>query len=160
MTSKYNHNCRLVEISNAIPELAYKNEDLIPLPKVNGRELSYREAFQQRIKSIPYYKNHKYRRDAVLGYDILLTYSRDDNVDVEEWKKRSIQWLKDTYNIAGDGKDNVLHAVFHGDEVGNPHIHAFVIPINKKTDYPLGRLQMDEGVWDNFNRLTLKASKI
>ena len=133
MTSKYNHNCRKVDVSNADPSRAHLNEDLIPLPVVDGKELTYAEAFDWRIKQDPYYQTHSYRKDAVKGYEVLLTFSRDDGVDVEAWKERSVQWLKDTFNVAGDGHDNVLHAVFHGDETGNAHIHAFVVPIDERS---------------------------
>lgn len=133
MESKYNHNCRKVDVSNADPEKEHLNEDLIPLPVVDGKELTYAEAFRERIEQNPYYQTHSYRKDAVKGYEVLLTYSKDEDVDVEAWKEKSVQWLKDTFNVAGDGHDNVLHAVFHGDETGNAHIHAFVVPIDERS---------------------------
>lgn len=133
MESKCNHNCRKVDVSNADPEKAHLNEDLIPLPVVDGKELTYAEAFRRRIEQNPYYQTHSYRKDAVKGYEVLLTYSKDEGVDVEAWKAKSVQWLKDTFNVAGDGHDNVLHAVFHGDETGNAHIHAFVVPIDERS---------------------------
>lgn len=133
MVSKYNHNFRKVEVTNAIPEREGMNEVLVPLPqKEDGTEMRYDEAFRQRISELPYYEGHKIRKDQVLGYEVLLTYSRDESVDVEEWKKRSVGWLEETFNVAGDGKPNVLSAVFHNDETGNVHIHAFVVPIDER----------------------------
>lgn len=149
MTAKYNHNCRKIDIDNVIPELTKNNEDLIALPKENGKELSYYEAFKDRMKDLPYYQNRKWRSDAVLGFEVLLTYSRDDNVDVNKWKEQSAQWLKDTFNVAPDGKNNVLHTVFHADETGNVHCHAFVVPIDER-----GRLNACR--WTNGSRAMSK----
>lgn len=133
MTSKYNHNCRKVEVENAIPELAELNEDLVTLPKnADGQEVGYADAFQQRVSSLPYYQDRSIKRNQVLGYEVMLTYSRDEKVDVEKWKSQSMDWLHKTFDVAPDGKSNVLHAVFHGDETGNVHIHAFVVPVDER----------------------------
>ena len=133
MTSKYNHNCRKVEVENAIPELAELNEDLVTLPKTaDGQEMGYADAFQQRVASLPYYQDRSIKRNQVLGYEIMLTYSRDEKVDVEKWKTQSMDWLHKTFDVAPDGRSNVLHAVFHGDETGNVHIHAFVVPVDER----------------------------
>lgn len=43
-----------------------------------------------------------------------------------------MDWLHKTFDVAPDGKSNVLHAVFHGDETGNVHIHAFVVPVDER----------------------------
>ena len=62
MISKYNHNYRKTEIDNAIPELSYLNEELIPLPhKADGSQYRYDEVYKERINSLPYYKEHKMR---------------------------------------------------------------------------------------------------
>ena len=133
MTSKYNHNCRKVEVDNAIPELAELNEDLVTLPKTaDGQEMGYVDAFQQRMSSLPYYQDKSIKKNQVLGYEVMLTYSRDEKVDVEKWKSQSMDWLHKTFDVAPDGKSNVLHAVFHGDETGNVHIHAFVVPVDER----------------------------
>lgn len=132
LTSKYNHNCRTIQIDNVIPELTEKNETLIALPIQSGKQLNYNEAFKERIESLDYYKNHKIRANAVLGYEVLLTFSRDADLDLESWKKQSVEWLHKTFDVAPDNKSNVLHAEFHADEVGNVHIHAFVVPIDER----------------------------
>lgn len=133
MTAKYNHNCRKIEIDNVIPELSHLNEDLIPLPvDQNGNELSYYDAFKKRINELPYYQDHNIRKNAVRGYEVLLTFSKDESINVDEWKKLSVKWLKDTFNVAPDERNNVLHVAFHADETGNYHCHAFVVPIDEK----------------------------
>lgn len=133
MVSKYNHNYRKEEIDNVIPGMEHMNEELIRMPeKSNGDEMDYAEAFRDRISKLTYYDNHKVRGGQVLGYEVLLTYSRDENVDIEEWKARSVEWLHETFDKAGDGNSNVLSAIFHGDETGNAHIHAFVVPVDER----------------------------
>lgn len=94
--------------------------------------MRYDEAFRDRLRSLPYYQDHKIRSNQVLGYEVLLTYSRDERVDVEKWKAQSVDWLHKTFDVAGDGKSNVLGAAFHADEAGNVHIHAFVVPVDER----------------------------
>ena len=133
MVSKYNHNYRQVEVSNASPDLIDKNEEVVPLPThTDGSQMRYDEAFRDRLRSLPYYQDHKIRSNQVLGYEVLLTYSRDERVDVEKWKAQSVDWLHKTFDVAGDGKSNVLGAAFHADEAGNVHIHAFVVPVDER----------------------------
>lgn len=132
MTSKYIHNTRKIQIDNVIPELSDKNETLVALPKINGKELNYNEAFKDRLSTLDYYKEHNVRSNAVLGYEVLMTYSRDAKIDVEAWKKQSMDWLHKTFDVASDGRSNVLNAEFHADEVGNVHIHAIVVPIDER----------------------------
>lgn len=131
MTSKYNHNCRTVEVTNVIESLSHLNDELVPLPIVNGEQLGYKEVFEQRIKETERFRNQKIKSNAVLGYEVLMTFSREADIDVDEWKKQSMKWLHDYFDVAPDKKSNVLHAVCHEDEVGNIHIHAFVVPIDE-----------------------------
>ena len=47
--------------------------------------------------------------------------------------KDNVKWLRETFNANPEKYgDNVISAQFHGDEVGNVHIHAFIIPIDDK----------------------------
>lgn len=135
MTSMYKHNYRKVYVENANQLLEYKNEELVHLVNNKGETCTYKEAFEERIKSLEYYKTHKYRSDAVLGYEVLTTFSRDDEIDIEVWKKMNVAWLEKTFNVAPDGKPNVKSVVYHADEAGNVHCHAYIIPID-----PRGRL--------------------
>lgn len=127
LSAKYNHNLRIADVSNAIPELKDQNEELV---KLNAP--GYAEAVKERIDSLEYHKKRKPRSDAVKAYELVLTFSKDDAIDIEAWKEKTVEWLKDTFNIAPDGKDNVLHVMFHGDEVGNAHCHAIVCPVDNK----------------------------
>ena len=133
LKSKCNHNCRKVEIDNVISELSSMNDELIPLPKdKNGQEMDYNQAVKQRMKETEQFRDKKPRNDAVKAFEVLLTFSQDEGINVEEWEKRSIEWLKNTFDIAPDGKSNVIHAVCHKDEPGNIHIHAMVVPIDER----------------------------
>ncbi len=130
---KYEHNLRLRDdIPNIIPDKIDENETLIPLPRVSGKELNYAEAFRKRIGELTYYKDHKVRKNAVLAYEVVLKFSNVPSVNIDIWKEKSIEWLKEKFNIAPDGGDNVINAILHMDEVGGPHIHAIVIPIDPR----------------------------
>lgn len=138
MGAKYRHNCRRTDligkdISNVIAEKSCLNIELVSLPKdADGNEMDYEKAMRQRISEQEYYRDHKIRKNAVLGFEVLMTYSRDDSIDAEQWAKQSVEWLHRQFDRAGDGKSNVLHAVMHRDETGNVHIHAFVVPIDER----------------------------
>ena len=51
----YEHNYRLSNVSNAISEYRNKNEELISLPVKADRQLSYLEAWQERLHALPAY---------------------------------------------------------------------------------------------------------
>lgn len=131
LMSKYHHNYRLVEVENADASLRHLNEELIKLPVKNGLQMDPQEVFRERIQSLPYYQTHNIRKNAVHALEIITTFSKDDFVDIEKWKQKNVEWMKDTFNVAGDGKDNVISMVYHGDECGNVHCHALVIPIDE-----------------------------
>lgn len=131
LTAKYRHNLRVADVDNAITELRDRNEELVPLKMVSHKQQTYTEAFKERLSSLPYYEDHKLRKNGVLAYEIMLTFSREADLDIDEWKRESVQWLHDTFDVAPDGKSNVLHAIFHADETGNAHIHAIVTPVDE-----------------------------
>lgn len=132
LMAKYHHNYRLVEVENADASLKHRNEELVKLPVRNGLQVNPQEVFRERIKSLPYYQSHKIRKNAVHALEVVTTFSKDEFVDIEKWKQKNVEWMKDTFNIAGDGKDNVISMVYHGDEAGNVHCHALVIPVDER----------------------------
>ena len=136
MTRKYNHNYRIEPTHNVILENAHLNDELIPM---HGK--TYNEKKKKKMKALGYGQEQEngqtkqIRKNAVLGLEVLLTFSREDfeNVDIEKWKKDNVKWLRETFNANPEKYgDNVISAQFHGDEVGNVHIHAFIIPIDDK----------------------------
>lgn len=136
LTSKYMHNYRKVTVENADPNLEHLNEELVVLPLDEyGKQKTYKDFFKERIESLDYYKNHKMRRDQVYAMEVVSTFSRETDIDIEAWKKENVKWLQKTFNQAGDGKNNIASVVSHSDEPGNVHCHAIIIPVA-----PNGRL--------------------
>lgn len=130
MLGKYNHNYREINVLNADPDKKYLNEELVSLSGKN-----YKEAFEERTAKLGYGTNKKIRSNAVYGFEVLTTFSREDvdHVDLEKWKENNTKWLKETFNANPEKYgDNVLSIVYHGDEPGNVHCHAFIVPIDDK----------------------------
>ena len=131
MIGKYKHNYREMDVPNADPDLADKNEELVSL---NGK--TYKEAFEERMKGLGYLDGgKKIRSNAVMGFEVVTTFSREDKekIDLEKWKENNVKWLKEAFNAKPElYGDNVLSVVYHGDEAGNVHCHAFVVPIDDK----------------------------
>ena len=128
MTRKYEHNYRTGYVPNADAEKASLNEELVSL---KGK--TYVEAFNERMEKLKKY-NPKIRKNAVLGLEIVTTFSREDReiVDIEQWKKDQVTWLEDTFNANKEKYgNNVLSVMYHGDEAGNVHCHAMIIPIDE-----------------------------
>lgn len=131
LTSKCIHNFRKIEISNADPDLLYKNETLVNSTDEYGNELDYVDAWKERMRSLPSYQEHGVRKNAVLAIEVVTTFSRESNINLEKWKEENVKWLEKTYNVAPDGKSNVLSVVYHADEPGNVHCHAIVVPVDE-----------------------------
>ena len=77
----------------------------------------------------------RHRSDAVLAYDIVLTFSgtgpegwKPTDEELADWKQKNLQWLASTF-----GQENIRVAVLHQDET-TPHIQALVTPIETKTN--------------------------
>lgn len=128
LVSKYKHNYRTVTVDNADPDKIHLNEELVKLP--NGQD--YKDAFYERINSLPYYADHKIRSNAVLAFEVVTTFTKNSDIDLEKWKEKNVQWLENTFNTAPNKKNNVISVVYHGDEVGNVHCHAIVVPIDQE----------------------------
>lgn len=128
LSAKDNHNNRRIEIDNADPALKGENKVLY------GNEVPYTDFFKERISSLPYYKNHKIRSGQVLAYEVVTTFSREDreHIDLQAWQEKNVEWLKKTFNRAGDGRNNIASVMYHADEPGNVHCHAIVIPIDER----------------------------
>lgn len=116
MAASASHNFRKEQPDNADPTKAHLNEELIPLESQN-----YIEAFKAKIAEhgiVP-------RKDCIKELEVMMTFTggKEKDIDLEEWKKRSVEWVQNYF-----GKGNVVSAVYHGDE-SSPHIHAIVVPI-------------------------------
>jgi len=112
----YNHNFRVGDkAANVATDKSHLNEELIIL-----QERDYRAAFNEIIAN----NNITPRKNAVLAVEVLLEAKNiDEDFDLDAWKKQSAEWVQAYF-----GKDNVISAVYHGDE-SEPHIHAIVVPV-------------------------------
>lgn len=144
MSSRYNHNYRVFDVAHAD---LLKKEQNVELINSNGK--TYQELFDDemsrlRIAGLNYGTQ---RKNAVPGIEIFMGYSYDaeGEISVDEWAKKSMEWLDKTFNPEGHtirfvdrsgierslASDNIKAAVLHRDESA-AHIHAFVVPIDDK----------------------------
>jgi hypothetical protein len=127
------HNERKMEVENADKDFKKYNQRLI-----GSGDLLH--DVRERIES----SGAKPQKDSVLAVEFLLTASPEffnfrteyENGEKflrgkigrwQEFERLSIEWLKEEY-----GKENLVSVTRHFDE-GNPHLHAFIVPIVKKT---------------------------
>lgn len=113
----YGHNYRTIPPANADRKLSNNNYDLIQM-----QESNYYLAMKQRLKQLDYYQEKHPRKNAVLGLEVLLTFSHDAKINLEKWQSDNLEWLQERF-----GKENIISAVVHLDEEV-PHIHAIVVP--------------------------------
>lgn len=137
LSKKYDHNYRKGEVKNADPELAYLNEELVKLdPEHNYKDhtRTYIDAFNDKLEKLSD-TNKTIRKNAVLALEVVTTFSRDEleNVNLDKWKQDQVKWLEDTFNANKEKYgNNVISVMYHGDENGNVHCHAMVVPIDDK----------------------------
>lgn len=131
MQKAYKHNYRGYYPANIAPWQIEHDDELVPL---DGQ--TYTQAWEAKIQDLREcgYMTKAIRKDAVLALEIVTTFSREEfeNVDIEAWKRNNVKWLNQEFNLSGAGTDNVVSCMYHGDEVGNVHIHSLVIPIDEK----------------------------
>lgn len=120
MKNDYTHNFRLVEVANANPQLSCFNDEIVSL---NGR--SYEDAFNDTLISLKLQNGAQknLRANGVYALDIVMTMSLEDaeRIDIEEWKKANVEWLKQTFNPpekrGRNGEmiemENVKSVIFH-----------------------------------------------
>lgn len=141
MTSRWKHNERVFDVANADP-----NIQNIELVDAQGKD--YNTLFNDvrgKLQAEGFAK-HNVRKNAVFAMEFNIGYSRErTDINVQEWAKDTMKWLDNFVNPPDhkisredeNGKmitshvQNIRHAVLHLDE-SNPHIHAFVIPIDAK----------------------------
>lgn len=147
------HTARLQDTPNA--DFTKKNIRLIGQPEDPTLEQLVKFKIQQETK-------HKPRKDAVLCSEIFLSaspvYFRPDNPSkagswndsrLFDFAQASTRWLKDTYG------DKCIRAELHLDE-STPHIHAYVVPINPKTQ----QLSHKELFGGNGRMASIKLSRL
>ena len=115
---------RTVMPGNADPTRTQFNRELIEYPEgVTNRT----QAIQHRIETAGI--KRKISNNQVRALQVLLSGSPEDMIRIQaegkldEWCRDSVKWLQKEF-----GKDNVVSAVLHMDEM-TPHIHATIVPI-------------------------------
>ena len=152
LQTAYNHNYRVVTPANVDPEQSKNNEEYIP---INAED--YVDAVKKKGEALPYYQSHDFRKNGVMAYEILFSYSPDaaGTFDLEAWKKENEKWLKEEFDRNADKYgSNIVSLVYHYDEAsftagGAIHGHAVVLPVDDRgkfcADYYTGNnLRMHE----------------
>lgn len=122
LRTRYEHNYRINEPGNVDP-----NKDIQEI--IGTKDKNYVECWEETIKEhIDNGDMNKVRSNAVLGIECVLSFTNSEtaNVDLKQWTKESIDWLKEKF-----GEKNIKSAVLHLDEA-TPHIHVFIVPIDEK----------------------------
>lgn len=129
LVGAYKHNYREISTPNVNPALSHLNDEAV---KLDGK--NYKDAFDKKLASLDYYKDHKFRKDGVRAFELTLEYSPEaaGTFNLDEWKTENVKWLQDYF-----GKDNVASVMFHYDEgvyegCGAIHGHAIVIPVDDR----------------------------
>lgn len=126
LQKRYNHNLRQEDnIPNAVMEDGKENEEL-----VDNTGMNYIDLWRRRIQEVEIQTGHSVairKNTSVLAYEIVTTFSRDADIDIDEWKEANVRWMKQTF-----GAENVLSMQLHRDEEGCEHIHSIVVPIDNR----------------------------
>lgn len=123
LQKRYEHNFRLVEVPNASFDDFTKNEELIDDSGLNYKELWYQRIKREEIRTG---SPVAVRKNSVLAYEIVTTFSKDAEIDIDKWKQLNIEWMQSTFGI-----ENVISMQLHRDEECE-HIHTIVVPIDEK----------------------------
>lgn len=120
---RHEHNFREIELKHVDSDLSDNNREL-----VNASGMDYKDLWYRRMKDLElkHGKPVVARKNAVLAYEIVTTFTRGANVDVDAWAAANKKWMEDTF-----GAENVLSMQLHLDET-TPHIHTIVIPIDER----------------------------
>ena len=127
LSAAYAHNCRKDEVPNANQEEANKND----LNFFGDSDVNFKKLFEGKIKSSNYYKNHSVKSNNVLALEIVCSLPKElaSTIDTEAWKEATLNWAKENFNDPNrPNEENIISAVYHGDEAGNPHMHIVAIP--------------------------------
>ena len=110
-----------------IPLPHVKYEDTIKNVTLIDAGSSYVNAWKNRMQKAEIERGTPIpvRKNSVKFFELVLSYSPDADINIKEWYKLNVEWLKEKF-----GESNILSCVLHLDEE-TPHIHVDVIPITK-----------------------------
>jgi hypothetical protein len=120
---RHEHNFRVLPLSHVDISASDRNEEL-----VDDTGMNYKELWYKRMKEVELETGHPVtvRTGAVLALEVVTTFSRGADVDIEAWKKANVEWMKENF-----GAENILSMQYHEDET-TPHIHTIIIPIDDR----------------------------
>jgi len=121
LNERHLHNFRKIPTINA--EDFSQNEELIDKTGMDYKTLWYNRLQQEKLLQG---KEVAVRKNSVLAYEIVTTFSRNADIDIEKWKQQNIKWMQQTF-----GPENVISMQYHGDEA-TPHIHTIIVPIDER----------------------------
>ena len=123
LQTRRKHNRREADFPHVDITLTPNNREL-----VETYGLTYRELWDKRIKEIEMEtgKPVAKKKNSVLAYEMIATFTREADVDIEKWIENNKRWFFDTF-----GEKNVIAMDLHMDEA-TPHIHAIIVPIDER----------------------------
>ena len=130
LAAAYKHNVREMEVKNADGSMSKLNEELIPA----GKNHSYINLVDERLKELAVYRDKKIRSDAVHAFSVVVSLPKEavGQVNLDDWKRKNLEWMDKTFNRNKElFGGNLLSAKLHMDE-SSPHIHAIIVPIDDK----------------------------
>jgi hypothetical protein len=126
------HNTRERETSHADPKKHGENSYLIGSSKADQVMSLWRDRLTQ---------DKNPRKNAVVALDYMIHASPEALTPEarEKYLKDALKWV-----IERHGKENIVQAVIHRDEVTKPHLHVIVVPlhVNKK-----GLQKLNASLW-------------
>lgn len=118
ITSTSNHNLRTHLSENVGQSRLSHNEFFIGSPTMDFNGL-----FKEKLETL----TTKPKKDSVTCLNLIFGASAEFFIEndqaVAEWKQRTLEFVENKF-----GRDNILYAVCHNDEM-TPHIHFAVVPI-------------------------------
>ena len=125
-----------------------------PTANSNGRENDILIAPPKLPELMAEINSYKFRKNAVLCYDMLLTTSPDYFVgkteeQIREWQQKSLEWVYQKF-----GKNSVKMCICHRDEL-TPHLSLLVLPLDPSGEklnaryYTGGREKM-RALWTEY----------
>ena len=134
MANRFKHIYRMKYAENVDHDKEMDNEELISL---NGED--FLKVYEDRAADLGYGIDKDFRKNGVKALEVCISCSREDSEEImkggkklEAFKAGAVEWLNKEFNLNQEKYgNNVLSAVYHGDESG-AHIHALVMPVDEK----------------------------
>ncbi len=105
----------------------------------NNEKIDLLTAWKNRMKKITSYQKRMpdFELDTIIALGISMKCPKDALDDVAKWSENSIRWLTDTFDIAPDGKSNLLALSLHTcrEDATKVALYATIIPIDENGEF-------------------------